>query len=234
MEQFRKHPFVTLAITVFSVVAALITFFHELTGEHFLPFLKREGWLDVPFWYSSLLIVLGVAILVLQGSVIKAFCQFRRWGKVRWLETLLAADDQNMEQRIRLEPYSTGAKLHLNAPSPYVHIFMYFLNISVHSLTLEEKIKGRFTFDDHPLDDARILWRKDQTKRGEIKHGDRYYVVLEQPLSPPVVDRIQKNGTVTLGGKFVEVCFTYRDTAGNLHPRYVKVDTWITLKEQRD
>src|SRR5262245_23251706 len=147
-KRITEHPTLILITTyvlyLVAFVAGLATIWQFLTDENLPQFLTRKGWvLTMPSWYDPLMIFLLSALGALQIKLTRAVLARRR--EVGWLEALAEEDSKNMTQLVRLESHTIGAKLYLNAISPYAILSMYITNSSVYPLTLEDKVEQRFT-----------------------------------------------------------------------------------------
>jgi hypothetical protein len=231
--QYKDHPFRILFATFFAfgfgVAAAVILYWEQFTGAHLLPFLRKGGWLDVPFWYHVLVIVLLCATLVLQVSVVKAFCQFRRWQNVRWLERLAQEDGKNMKRLVFSEFGNLSATLDLNPKSPHAMFYVHVVNNSIYPLTIEEKVDRRITFDSIPLDEAQIYWPPGAISNVKAKPRNRYSFAVIQRLPQSVVDSIQSRERFAFGTENVAVWFTYRDYAGIVGRLRIEIGSRVTF-----
>lgn len=231
LEKIQKHALYIFIGLIGGLILYFLNVWQVLTGEPLLPFLNKRGWLDMPFWYYTLVIVLGCAVLVLQVSVIKAFCQFVRWKEVRWLEDLAHKQNTRIKQLVRFDRPNLSVAPHLNAISPYVIFHVYVFNGSIYSLMLEERVGQHFTFEGAPLlEQAQIYWIPNMPKIIEAKAGQyfSFYVIQQIPYS--VVDLIQSKMGRTFGANNVSVRFTYHDYTGTLQQVRIDFECQITLE----
>ena len=212
-KRIAEHYFVS------AVVSTLLFFFAAypvLFGDEPLwAVLNRKGWvLTMPSWYYSFILILGVAVVALNVVLIRTVRRGRK--EVSWLEALADEDSEQISHRIFVIEKSQSVTPFLDAINPYLILRVYFFNASVYTLTLQEEVEGRLTFNGHPLQDKAEIYRvKNPGQEITVAHGKYHQLELRQWLQSSVVDRIQQQGgSAEFGATNVSVYLTFQDRKG--------------------
>jgi hypothetical protein len=112
-------------------------------------------------------------------------------------------DDSRMEQRLIVTAHYVTPVL--EAPDPYVDLFVSVLNASVYSAVFD-RVEGQLTYRDHPLQQSPTL-----TVDAALYHGGTGLLRFRQSLSRDVVQGIMSAASATLRADNVRVWFSYKN-----------------------
>jgi hypothetical protein len=159
-----------------------------------------EIW-QTPLWLLSSAAILGIVIWIVPAV-------FNRYPPTprTWCDEIAASDAKHIRDRVIVlweqpEPHYFGPG------DPYITFMVTFINATIFRLT-SEKIEGETFYGMNPLKDAPRIVNQQQLMPLILNHGTRVSLLLRQPLSREVAQRLnEQRGHVALDFSKVWISF---------------------------